>query len=544
MKKQIALGNIAAFLSIFFIVWLLLMVQGCMPPPTVGVRSSTGKELDRGLEIICKVGTKYPDLQDSNHAKGWRDGQIVDVRPLGFHTGNMARKHFCVIEFPNIDYWTLRGDTTWKSTRQSALNLKKFLCVKDASNKYEWEAGFSEKKERIRDYFVDYKRLLDIGLITQKQYDGIYNKEIDHPKIELTLDDCEVILKNEDVHTRLSAEKDQTASTIYSGTYSIGSGLDYATVTLFEADIGDPMTGDLIGEHNAEETSISADILFATATSGHLLKLTAQSGDEHNGATYGNGARVNFATYNEIKWSDSDLANVEVSNLAFDVSGAGNYALYLLSCGSTLAKLNRLLIKGDSNTIYGLRLDYAGVNLRVTNCTIYGIGNGGSDAAILLDAEFSGGGNTWAIYNNTCIKNYCGIYEGSTTPAGTITATNNLFQGNTTDWYDANSGITSGGYNITEDATSPDGSPYVSLNVHDATSSFVDYANDDYKLTTGGSDNGTIDDGDDLSGTFTDDIDGGVARDTWWIGAHELPVVGNGGAAKTGQVMQVRKRRR
>ena len=78
--------------------------------------------------------------------------------------------------------------------------------------------------------------------------------------------------------------------------------------------------------------------------------------------------------------------------------------------------------------------------------------------------------------------------------------------------------------NVSEDASSPDDA-YDNLNCHDATSCFTDWANDDYHLDSGGSEITTLDDGDDLSGTFTDDIDGDT-RSTWYIGADEIVAVG------------------
>jgi len=108
-------------------------------------------------------------------------------------------------------------------------------------------------------------------------------------------------------------------------------------VGAFEADIDTQLTGNLTGEHNAEETNTAAAITFDTDTNSYLLKLTAQSGDEHNGGAYGNGARISFGNGDGLVLDETtggDLADVEISNLAF--SSANNMICLLLSdCGDS-----------------------------------------------------------------------------------------------------------------------------------------------------------------------------------------------------------------
>lgn len=158
------------------------------------------------LELLVKVGSKYPSQLSANHGKGWRDGEIIDIRESGFYTGQMIRKHHCVIDFPNIDYWTLRGSTDWKSTKASVMNLKKFLCKADSTSKYRWETGFSKISvlESRRDFFIDFQDLKDKGLITKAQYDSIYDKTKDHLPITFTDLSFSGKLKNGKTDTRLN----------------------------------------------------------------------------------------------------------------------------------------------------------------------------------------------------------------------------------------------------------------------------------------------------------------------------------------------------
>ncbi|MBU0964724.1 hypothetical protein KKC06_06820 [Patescibacteria group bacterium] len=281
------------------------------------------------MELLLKVGGS----QDPRH---WRDGQIIDIRPDGFHKeGTLQRKHHCVLTLPG-DYWQLRGSTNWKWSGQKVYdNIKKYLVAVDSQGKYPWEQTMllDEKRLRRRDWFFDFKLLLDLGLITPSQFDAIYDKKKDPGTIfiERAFDQ---IVRNEYSHQRLSSKYSLARGSVSSGTFSIGAALNYATVTAFEADIiipGDgPLTGNLTGEHANEETVISTGIVFDVDTAGYLLKLTAASGAEHNGGAYGNGARVNFGTYDYLKLdetTDGHLDDAEISNLAFDISGVNDYGL-------------------------------------------------------------------------------------------------------------------------------------------------------------------------------------------------------------------------
>lgn len=154
------------------------------------------------LEILVKVGSQYPSQLSSKHGDGWRDGEIIDIRPSGFHH---RRGNACIIDFPNIDYWTLRGSTDWKSEKASVMELKKFLSRADSSGRYSWEAGYDENAvlDSKRDYFIDFQDLLDKGLINKAQYNGIYS-DIPHPPISFTDLSIPGKLKSERLDTRIN----------------------------------------------------------------------------------------------------------------------------------------------------------------------------------------------------------------------------------------------------------------------------------------------------------------------------------------------------
>ena len=315
-------------------------------------------------------------------------------------------------------------------------------------------------------------------------------------------------LKHEDQYTRLNDETLRKHASITNGTYSIGSGLNYDDITDFESAIGAQMDGNLTGEHANEETVISSIITFDTDTNSYLLKLTAESGAEHDGSAYGNGARINYSTSSRIQFvetNDGDLDDIEISKLALDVSGNGNEGVYFRDGGNSGNTLvNRLLIKCDGGCYRGISIYYAWKNAIIQNCIVYGLTRVSTTyGGIVTETRAA---CSHLLYNNTSVKNYQNYVQSRATDEGTKIWKNNLAQGNTggSDYAGLYFGTTA--KNISEDATSPDAA-YRSKDLH-TNSVFVDYANDNYKIDKDGDSTNLaiVDDGEDLSGTFTDDI--------------------------------------
>ncbi len=417
-------------------------------------------------------------------------------------------------------------------------DLKKFTSSVDRANKYVWESGNLKDEDRIRprDWFIDYKDLLDKSLLTQKTFDDLYNKAKSLSPISIERDFTD-ILSYEDDRCRKSSIYSSEKGSVATGTYQIGTGggADYTTVNLFEADIDATLTGDLTGECQDEETDVGSAVIFDLDTATHLLKLTAESGAEHTGGAYGNGARIRVVNYDRLEineTSDGDLDDMEVSNLAFDLAGTDCIGWQVVDGGNSgVVTFNRLLIQGTANSKWGIRVQGTVTNTSITNCIIYGVGDGAGDYGIGFSSV--GAGDTHYCCNNTVIGCYDNFVQDGATLTGTFTFKNNLAQedGGGSDYRDDGGGFGTTAKNVSEDATSPDGGIYDNLNCHDATSCFVDYASDDYRLDSGGSEISTLDDGDDLSGIFTDDV-AGTIRDTWYIGASEIEAAG--GNAPTG----------
>ncbi|MBE9547667.1 MAG: hypothetical protein IMF10_09290 [Proteobacteria bacterium] len=492
------------------------------------------------MQWVFKIGNKKPSMDLAERLSYWTDCQLVDIRPSGFYP---PHKNFCIIE-DDKNYWDIRGSTDWKSTKPSVLELKKYLIVADGKGHYPWDAGYNEdaKPQRVRDYFLDYKSLLDSALIKQSDFEGIYDKS---KSIIIPLDrDIAQLLGHENKDVRLVSDYSNIKGSIASGTYQIGTGggAYYATWTLFEADIAAQLTGNLTGEGQSEETGISAGITFDTDTNTHLLKLTAESGAEHNGGAYGNGARINFGSYDSITFNetnDGDLDHAEISKLALDISGDGNIGISLADGGNAQALIaQRLLVKGAVNSNIGISA--GGItNRKIYNCIVYGIGDGAGDSGIRPSPAWNKTGD-WNIYNNTvveCYNNFL-LADGSGFWEGAFNFKNNLAQADSggSDYNDLGAGFGTHSKNISEDATSPDAA-YQSKDVH-TNSVFKNYAADDYRLDSNGdvTNLAIVDDGDDLSGMFTDDIEG-QTRSTWYIGASEI--VAAGGIDETNKLISI-----
>lgn len=481
---------------------------------------------DTGCEMLVKAGSRFADPANLGHAVSWRDGQIIEVTPLGFHTGKQVGYCCALLKFPNINYSDIGGrwEEDWKKMPAIPTLWDKINLTANADGKYPWELIEGTEfisVRKTRDWFIDFKGLENQKLITLGEREDVYNYD---NKTILTIAstyNLEVLVKHEEVDSRLDPSKLLQHASITTGTHSIGSGLDYDTVTAFEAAIGAQLTGNLTGEHNTEETAIAAVVVFDTDTNAHLLKLTAQSGDEHNGGAYGNGARINYGTSNSISFDETnagDLADIEISKLALECSGYGNYGIRLRDVGGGGSILvNRMLIAGDgSNTRRGIDVDYdCRTTTYVRNNIVYGIASGYDGIR-----AYSYSGTSIYIDNNSVIKCAGDGFDCRTEP--TVTMRNNLAQGCGVDY---NVVADTHSCNISEDATGPDAA-YDNTDVH-TNSVFKDYAADDYRLDSAGdaTNLAIVDDGGDLSGTFTDDIEG-QTRSTWYIGASEIVAVG------------------
>lgn len=318
---------------------------------------------------------------------------------------------------------------------------------------------------------------------------------------------------------------------ITDGTFTIdgvGAGVsEYTTVAAFEADIEGTMFGDLIGELTDIEHTIASDVSFDTDTNGYLLKLTAKSGAEHDGTGIGSGARLNYGSRDSLTFDetvDGTLHDIEVSNLILNITGnIDNQGIRLMD-GSNDGHwlVNRMLIHGDPDAQHGILIDWRVQGITVSNNIVYDVGDGAGDGGISITGGDVTSGIT--LYNNTVIRCYDNIIQESAPIDGTWIVKNNLAQhADNTDYRDDGDGFGTTGKNVSSDTSSPDVAYRDYDMISGASDVFVDSGSSDWKLDLGGNaaNLGYLDDGEDLSSFFTDDIDGGDARSTWYTGAHE-----------------------
>lgn len=175
------------------------------------------------MEVLVKVMSH--SLHNAKPKTKWRDGQIIDKRPNGYYQGIRERKTHCVIQ-TNDDYWTSRGSTELKSDLPAVMEFKRHLMVihpqgsmgfsksfssgfKKREHKHPWDSGYAEPAEgvkfRKRDWFIDFKGLLDNAIITQAQFDSIYDKQNDHLSIILDMPLSDIV-RHEDTFSRESSD--------------------------------------------------------------------------------------------------------------------------------------------------------------------------------------------------------------------------------------------------------------------------------------------------------------------------------------------------
>ncbi len=489
-----------------------------------------------GISLNIKIGDKRtPD--DPAYLRDWRSGQIIDIRPMGYYDKCTSSRVFnAIIDVPNIDFEELRGTLDWKSEYYKVYdNWKKYLVPVDSAGKYPWDFGYNieEKSIRKRGWFIDFKELLELGVYTQDVYDAIIDLHRRHPGV-IYNGDIFQLFRHEDTNQRIISHiKNQPWST---GTKTIGAAGDATDLADAETKTAATLTGNLTWEHLGEETTLSGTTPWDLDTDGHLLKITAASGAENDGDAYEDQvgtARVNFGTFDYLEFEEASAGtfdDLEVSKFSIDASGNGNRAIRTLDGGdSGRWTVNRMLIKGSVDAVRGIEHTPGQKNILLTNNIIYGIGDGAGEAGINVEAKDD---CTVEVYNNTLIGNDLNFHNSRADSSVGLIIKNNLCQNaGTTDFSQAGAGYGTTAKNVSEDTTSPDVA-YRSKDVH-TNSVFKDYANDDYRLDSGGdaTNLAILDDGEDLSGTFTDDIEG-QTRATWYIGASEIVAVD--GVAPTG----------
>lgn len=461
-------------------------------------------------EILIKNGNTQPDSNHPRHRLEFNDGQIGAIRPAGYYKGKITHKHNIILLVPG------KYDT-------KDLNIKKLLTGVDKNGKYSWEPFYDSegKNVRKRDWLIDLTDLLQKGILTPAQLNALYNKDVSMAAIPINLNLFDII-KHEDGYTRKDLSRLFSPGSVAQGTYTVGGDLpDYDGWDDAELDLAATLTGDIFFEHKSFLSTLTTEVIWSVNTSSFSLNLRCVTGAKHNG-TWGNGARTSMGTFDGFRLDGANLNSVNISKLAFDISGNSNKVIEARTSDNVYA--NRLLIKANADSTAPIATQSGSDLLDVRNCIIY-------DATTSTGIYFilSGVAKTARAINNTIVN--CNVGVNIANAQGTGFVKNNLCQFNNTDFlgtgnYDQHAG------NISKDNSSPQ----VGLRNLDKTGKMVNYGGDDFKLASIDS---HLIQAENLGANFRDDVNhdapwrpaAGVGD--WHVGASQVPIAVVGGSAHT-----------
>lgn len=187
-------------------------------------------------------------------------------------------------------------------------------------------------------------------------------------------------------------------------TKTIGSGLDYATITLWEAD-SDVSSGFWKGEiQDASEFNETVSITgsIGTESAVNYVWLTVRDAERHGGVA-GGGARMRGSAGGHVIEIDESYVRIEHLEIQQDSSGSSDEGIRIRS-NVTDVVVSRCIIWSSANTNDQDGV-YAGnwtvTNICIDNCIIYGFGRAGIHAQ-----NYNGNRDqSWFIDHCTLIKN-------------------------------------------------------------------------------------------------------------------------------------------
>lgn len=308
-------------------------------------------------------------------------------------------------------------------------------------------------------------------------------------------------------------------------TKSIKSGGDYTTIVSWEANQqGDLVAADEIqkGELYSETYTDLTTIDGSTTDSTRYMLLSSNSAHRHDGTSGGGGAVIDPTSSGHVFMVSDDYFHAEwlritgwvgSSSEAFRVNNTGlvidkciihdspidnQDGVYAGSDNITINIRNTIFYDIKRGAVVNQTVSFGGVVLNIFNCTAY---NCNDDADVTIKGQFSANSGTINVRN-------CASFD----------VVNSI--DNDDFWKAAGASWGTSSHNISSD-TSATTTGSNSINSKASTDQFVSVTggSEDLHLKTGAD---CIDVGVDLSGTFTDDIDGITRSGTWDMGADEL----------------------
>jgi hypothetical protein len=256
-----------------------------------------------------------------------------------------------------------------------------------------------------------------------------------------------------------------------------------------------------LGSSTADTTKASTGTGYTTSSSYYINIIGAASEK-----TSSNTGKLSTERYRLDGTGNPMLSLLEDYTRCTDiqVKTTSSVAVYP---SATSVRCERVIVYGSNRHGFNQDLDKTAT---IINCLVYNCGRHGYSAAA----------GTITCYNCTAVDTG---YDGFTA-SGTIVATNCLAWdcGDGSTYFDfGGAGTKTLNYCLSKDTTADDfgGTGNVANSTDDP---FVNYASDDFHIAVGSAPIGA---GDDLSGTFTTDIDGDT-RSSWDIGADEYVAAG------------------
>ncbi len=296
---------------------------------------------------------------------------------------------------------------------------------------------------------------------------------------------------------------------LYNGDYEIKR--SYNTLQAWE----DARDNDLVTQKVVEKGVCFADgnlaavtVSGATVDASHFMWIIAAPGQRHNGT--GSGGGVQIAPANLFSANYTKLEWVRISG-----SGSFNYGLRANGSYTTVANCIVHDIPSTGTWMYALWLNNS--YSKAMNCIVYNVSVAGANLSGFRNGDGAGFGST-SFYNCTAYK-----LSSTGTPVGFVRgypAINCIAMSCGTDFSDCD---VASDYNLSSDLTAPGTH---SIRGESAYNHFVDTTSGTINLHLSDK-SSAIDAGFDLSGIFTDDIDGNIRAYTWDIGADEFSGVIN-----------------
>jgi len=262
----------------------------------------------------------------------------------------------------------------------------------------------------------------------------------------------------------------------------------------------------------AETTNVLINAFTTTATNNITIK--PNTGQFSYGIWNSNVYRFDTTSGRAIEINNQ---YVTVTSLQFKAATTSSFRYTIdistIASGGSRIEISNCLVwglpTGGASTVRGIYVNDPDATTYIINNIVFGYLNGTNACHGINIAN--GNHN---VLNNTVTGCRVNISLGS---GATRLCVNNIAQGGTLLDFES-TGTAGSDFNLSSDTTAT--TVGGSNGINSTTLTFVNAAGDDYHLVSGDANNGS-----DLSGTFTDDIDG-ETRSDWHIGADEYIAVG------------------